>query len=247
MPDINILLNDFATRCFRDLADGDYICARMAYRAQQIEQFHWMGLQAIEKYLKAIILYNKIKAPKIGHSLEKALEKCKQLPFTLSLSKSSLELIKHLDRYGQSRYLEVSHYIFGPKLIEFDKAVWEIRRYCRVINYELDGKANGTRIAMLPLELDRIARSETTARHKFSIMGGHLEKILSKRDHPARPFLVWKNFFFGSRSKKVISLRMHDEGKNSPLFLHPQLLDVIDEYVFLPPKLLSAYRELHAS
>src|SRR6185312_11573822 len=99
----------------------------------------------------------------------------------------------------------------------------------------------------LPLELDRIARSETTARHKFSIMGGHLEKILSKRDHPARPFLVWKNFFFGSRSRKAISLRVHDEGKNSPLFLHPQLLDVIDEYVFLPPKLLSAYRELHAS
>ena len=247
MPDINILLNDFATRCFRDLADGDYICARMAYRAKQIEQFHWMGLQAVEKYLKAILLYNKIKAPKVGHSLDKALGKCKELPFTLSLSKSSLELIAHLDRYGQSRYLEISHHIFGPKLIEFDKTVWEIRRYCRVIDYQLGKGANGTKIEMLPIELERIAKSEKVPRHKFSITGGHLEKILSKLEHPARPFLVWKNFFFGSRVKKVVSLRVHGEAKNSPLFLHPELLDVIDEYVFLPPKLLGAYRELHAS
>ena len=45
----------------------------------------------------------------------------------------------------------------------------------------------------------------------------------------------------------ILSLRVHGEAKNSPLFLHPELLDVIDEYVFLPPKLLGAYRELHAS
>lgn len=190
MPDINFQLNDFATRCFRDLADGDYICARMAYRAKQIEQFHWLGLQAIEKYLKAILLYNKIKAPKIGHSLSKALEKCKKLPFSLELSKSSLDLIKHLDRCGQSRYLEISHDIFGPKLIEFDEVVWEIRRYCRVIDYQLDVGSDGSKGAMLPLELDRIAKSESIARHKFRITGGHLEKILDNRDHPARQFLV---------------------------------------------------------
>ncbi|GAB2521457.1 HEPN domain-containing protein [Lysobacter humi (ex Lee et al. 2017)] len=247
MPDINILLNDFATRCFRDLADGDYICARTAYRAKQIEQFHWMGLQAIEKYLKAILLYNKIKAPKVGHSLSKALEKTKQLPFALALSKSSLSLIEHLDRYGQSRYLEISHHIYGPKLIEFDKAVWEIRRYCRVLDYQLQVKADGTKVAMLSMELERIAKSESLPCHKFSVPGGHLEKILAKKDHPARSFLVWKNFFYGARSKKVISMRTHGEAKNSPLFLHPELLDVIDQYVFLPPKLLSAYRDLHAS
>lgn len=246
MPDINILLNDFATRCFRDLADGDYICARMAYRAKQIEQFHWMAVQAIEKYLKAILLYNKIKAPKVGHSLEKALEKCKQLPFALSLSESSLALIEHLDRYGKSRYLEISYHIFGPKLIEFDKAVWEIRRYCRVINYELR-KPDGNKVAVLPLELDLIKKSEKIPPHKFNITGGHLEKILSRQDHPARPFLTWQNFFFSSRSRKVVSLRVHGETKNSPLLLHPELLDVINEYVFLPSKLLSAYRQLHAS
>ena len=28
-----ILLNDFASRCFRNVADEDYVVARMAYRA----------------------------------------------------------------------------------------------------------------------------------------------------------------------------------------------------------------------
>jgi hypothetical protein len=54
MPRIEItyndrLLNDFATRCFRDVADGGYIAARLAYRAQLFSQFLWSSQQAIEK------------------------------------------------------------------------------------------------------------------------------------------------------------------------------------------------------
>jgi hypothetical protein len=45
------LLNDFAKRCFRDVADHDYILARLAYRSGLFPQFHWCALQAIEKYL----------------------------------------------------------------------------------------------------------------------------------------------------------------------------------------------------
>jgi len=40
-------LNSFAIRSFRDVADFDYIAARMAYRARLIPQFHWSALQAI--------------------------------------------------------------------------------------------------------------------------------------------------------------------------------------------------------
>jgi hypothetical protein len=42
-------LDDFAIRCFRDIADGDYVSARMAYRAQLTVQYLWAGQQAIEK------------------------------------------------------------------------------------------------------------------------------------------------------------------------------------------------------
>ena len=66
--DKKILINDFAIRSFRDIADYDYISARMAYRAKLLPQFLWLGLQAIEKYLKCILLLNRIKA-KIIHNL----------------------------------------------------------------------------------------------------------------------------------------------------------------------------------
>jgi hypothetical protein len=48
-PEMRALLNDFAIRSFRDVADGDYIVARMAHRATLVPQFLWSSLQAIEK------------------------------------------------------------------------------------------------------------------------------------------------------------------------------------------------------
>jgi integrase len=53
-------LNNFAMQCFRDIADGDYIAARMAFRADLIPQALWASEQAIEKYLKAILLLRRV-------------------------------------------------------------------------------------------------------------------------------------------------------------------------------------------
>ena len=61
---IDVLVNDFATRSFRNMADEDYIAARMAYRAQLVPQFLWLSLQALEKYLKCILVLNRIPARK---------------------------------------------------------------------------------------------------------------------------------------------------------------------------------------
>jgi hypothetical protein len=51
---LQVRVNDFAIRSFRDTADCDYISARMAFRARLIPQFLWSGLQAIEKYFTKI-------------------------------------------------------------------------------------------------------------------------------------------------------------------------------------------------
>ena len=69
-----ILINVFAIRSFRDVADYDYIAARMAYRAQLVPQFLWSSLQALEKYLKCILLLNRIKSTKPTHSLKALLD-----------------------------------------------------------------------------------------------------------------------------------------------------------------------------
>jgi hypothetical protein len=72
--DREILINDFATRSFRDVGDYDYISARMAYRARLYPQFLWSGLQTIEKYLKCILLLNRIPAKGVWHDLDAGLQ-----------------------------------------------------------------------------------------------------------------------------------------------------------------------------
>jgi hypothetical protein len=69
----DVLLNDFAIRSFRDIADGDYIAARMACRARIAVQFLWASQQTIEKYLKCILLLHRIPARKVRHNLGAAL------------------------------------------------------------------------------------------------------------------------------------------------------------------------------
>lgn len=237
------LLNDFAVRCFRDVADQDYIIARMSYRAGLFPQFYWSALQSVEKYLKAILLFNRVKAKDIGHNLQRAFEYAKQLPFDIKLSPSSDKFIEHLDTFGRFRYLESSFCVYGPALIELDKTIWEIRRYCRVLNYEWELSEGQTK-NMLSFELDRIAKSEQEAPHKFRLLGGALEKILDTKDNPARKPLIWKNFYFGSCMRHRIKVPTYFHATNAPLWLRPEILDEVCDYVFLPKEVIKGYREL---
>src|SRR3954451_19148338 len=66
---IELLLNDFAIRSFRDVGDGDYVSARVTYRAGLTMQYLWASQQAIEKYLKCILLLNRIPALDVKHDL----------------------------------------------------------------------------------------------------------------------------------------------------------------------------------
>jgi HEPN domain-containing protein len=152
--DTEILLNDFATRSFRDIADQDYISARLSYRHGLYPQFHWQSLQAIEKYLKAILLYNRIKATDINYDLDKAIKYIGKLQFEILRSESTDNFIKHLSNFGRFRYLESSYCIHGPKIVELDKAVWEIRRYCTVLNHEVK-LSDGKKKNLLEIKLER--------------------------------------------------------------------------------------------
>lgn len=241
-----ILLNDFATRSFRNIADQDYIAARLCYRNNLIPQFHWQSLQAIEKYLKAILLYNRIKATNINHNLSSALKLTKKLPFELDLSDSTKEFIKHLDNFGRFRYLETSYFIRGYKLVELDKAVWEIRRYCRTLNYEVE-KKDGTTRNMLDLEIDKINRSSHEPPHKFKITNGDLEKIIKKKSHPSREALLWQNLFFSTKHRKTVRANNSIQAVNSPLYMHPEIVDDVLEYVFLPKGVVRAFKEVNKS
>jgi hypothetical protein len=235
-------INSFATRTFRDVADQDYIAARLSYRYGLYPQFYWQSLQALEKYLKAILLYNRIEAKDINHNICKAIEYTDSLSFNISRSSDTNDFIQNLAKFGRFRYLEVSYHIHGPQLFLLDKAVWEIRRYCRVINYEKkfsDGKKKN----MLKLELEAIERSEENSAQKFKISGGLLEKIIEDRKHPARKALIWKNLFYGKSLRKRVKMKTGLSAVNAPLYLHPEILDEVIKYVYLPKDVKSAYRK----
>jgi hypothetical protein len=236
-------LNDFATRCFRDTADQDYIMARSAYRAELDAQFLWSGLQAIEKYIKAILLYNRIPQPqkqrKLGHDLERGLKELEKLPFKMNVSEPTHEIIDHLDTYGRFRYLDTPFHVQGSDLLKLDQAVWEIRLYCRVLDHQLKG--GGETIEMLPHNLAAIERVMKARGPTREAESGLMGEILSKKDHPARLMLVWKNLFFNRHNRRTIQWRTRMRSVNSPLSLRPELLHEVRKYVWLPGEVVRAY------
>lgn len=239
---LNRFVNAFATQSFRDQADRDYIAARLACRNELFPQFLWSSHQAIEKYLKAILLYNRVKANQVRHDLAQALSLTESLSFEIKLSTRSRKFISHLSEVGEFRYIDVPFHVYGHILIDLDLAVWEVRRYCQVL--DVFGK-------QLPLEEQRLldtawsdlASSETKPRHKFRLHDGLLEKIISERKHPSHSALLWHNPCFGVRRRATVKAKGHLNAQTALLYLYPEMLDELLKYVFIPKKLVAAYRQ----
>lgn len=235
-------INEFASRCFRDMADRDYIAARMACRAQLMPQFLWSAQQAIEKYLKYILLVNRIKATSVRHDIQRALALTEEASFKIDLSPQSRKFIDHVAAFGEYRYLDVSYAVHGYALVDVDRAVWDLRRYCQVL--DVFGKAlpEGEQW-MLDAAHWQLRESKTQPPHKFRLPNGYLERVLKDTKHPARPALVWNNAFFAERKRMTIRARQYLNAENAPLYLFPHMLDQILEYVFVPNRLANVYRQ----
>ena len=234
-------LNSFATQSFRDQADRDYIAARLACRYELFPQFLWASQQAIEKYLKAILLYNRVKATKVKHDIKEALRLTKELPFKIELSSRSQKFLALIAAYGEFRYLDVPFHVYGHVLIDLDLTVWELRRYCQVLN--VFGKDLPTEEQTLLNEAHaRIAASNTEARHKFRLHNGLLESIIVNRSHPSREALLWQNPCFSARKRSMVRVKNHFNAQNPHLTHYPQMLEELLKYVFMPKKIADAYR-----
>jgi HEPN domain-containing protein len=234
-------LNSFATQSFRDQADRDYIAARLACRAELFPQFLWASHQAVEKYLKAILLYNRIKATSIGHDLSAALSLTSKLPFVIELSPRTQNFIDHLSHYGEFRYIDVPYHVDGQLLVDIDLTVWEVRRYCQVLN--VFGKVlPSAEQALLDQARADLAKSSAEPRYRFRLHEGLLEKILDEPRHPSRAALIWQNASYGSRKRSSVRVKDHMYAQNPYLLLYPEMLDALLEYVFIPKKLVEGYR-----
>ena len=240
--DMQILINTFAIRSFRETADKDYIAARMAYRAKLIQPFLWSALHCLEKYIKGILVLNRVKAHQ-GHSVLPGIKQMKQHgKFELDLSATTIEFIKKLEDYGaEFRYYEVSYEIEPFDIVRFDHAVWELRRYCQPLDYDTVDE-HGNKENSLSRELDRIHAAKANNEKGSCIIGGVLERIIEKKDHPARDALIWNNLYFGTSRRKRVKMRPDFEAGNSPFFLNPEIIDEVLKYVFIPKKIAEGVR-----
>jgi hypothetical protein len=224
--DIDALMNDFAIRSFRDQADEDYIAARMAFRARLVTPTLWQSHQAVEKYLKCILLLNRIPAKRVWHDLKAALHTIKSSgKVVVDLTKITTDFITYLDTFGKFRYLEISTFASGTDLVTLDRTAWELRRYCT-----------------LSTQLHKLVLQNGALPPNVRIVGGYLEKVLDDNASPAREQLSWRNAFFGRRRRRRVPVANWSKMTNAPLYLNPQIMDEVLKYVYLPKEVIDGYR-----
>ena len=99
-------INDFAIRCFRDTGDGDYIAARLALQAGLATQAIWSGLQAVEKYLKCMLLLRRVSSKGVGHKIAEGLRLVNdRLGYDIVLPDHEQAVFNHLAESCGDRYL----------------------------------------------------------------------------------------------------------------------------------------------
>jgi len=232
---------DVATRCFRDTGDEDYIAARLAYRARLVYPFLWSSLQAIEKYLKCILILNNISTHKLGHDIRAALDLINtKAPFKITLNPLEQKIFDHIASYGPDRYLVYSYFIYDRELLKLDMLVWHLRQYCRPLNVDITLE-DAQKKNMLQLHLDGIDRNWNRPAKHGHIHGGKLERMLATKNHPSRAALVWKNMRYSSRHRPKVLFRNYTTAVNAPLWLRPDILPRIQSLVQLSKEDMKQY------
>lgn len=201
-PALQNALNAIAREEFRDLADYDYISARISFRLSLREQFYWSGLQAVEKYLKAILLFSGQKIENIRHHVAAANEQITRLArVPLMLDGDQLRLLHVLEELGNNRYRTSYTRMLGDELPKLDSLVWTIRHYARNTILEVDGvdKSDWYAQYLVPPNPGDTPTSN-------QIGEGELEKILARESSDLlKQELVWCNCFYGKSENAVLA------------------------------------------
>ena len=237
------LVNDFARRSFRDSADHDYIMARLAYRYECDQQFKWSSLQAKEKYLKAILVFNRVSAKKISHKVALAMSKVESINgFDTTIPDDVRKFVQYLEDFAQDRYLSDSTFMAGHELLALDRSVWHIRRYCFYMR---------TAVVKRGEEIDLFEKNMQKANSEYYIENPHLYKLNQgiledtiKKNKQACEALVWKNFYYGKRKKKIIKrFSRRTSSVNPTHVMHPEIFSELEKYVDFPHSVRKKYKE----
>ncbi len=213
--ELQLVLNTYALDIFRKQADQDYISARANYRMRLRQQCLWSAHQAIEKYLKAILLFNGKSArffnksestqkQEFGHNLDALVTEVKKIELLkIEFEPEDEKLISYLSLLGgANRYLSKTSYNTSDFLHRLDKLIWHIRRYCQYI----PDRGIGSKVVVMGLQeaivnsINNPSNKKTP--HQFKLDRGELESVISRNSKdPARKALVWANLWYGKKQR----------------------------------------------
>lgn len=236
-------INQFAIRCFRDTGDADYIAARLAIRAHLPGPFLWSAEQAIEKYLKCILMLNRQGTKRLSHDIKAALERINTaLPFVIELSREEQEVFDHIARCEGDRYLIISLSVDNDEVLHLDRLVWRLRQYCQsldVLHY-----ADAPSRQILLSNVRRIEGGMAGPAKAGHLPGAYLEKVLANRDHAAHNGLVWQNLYFSLSNRKGVMFQNGFQAINAPLWLNPELAEEAGKLMKVDDHILAAAHRL---
>lgn len=231
--------NSFIYRSFRDVADCDYIAARASHRLKLFDQFLWSALQAVEKYLKTIVLIHDGNTKDLSHDLPEGLTRVESIPdIDWDFDDKIRGFLDYLTIYGGDRYFTHPRGIQGEELLQLDYVVWKIRRYCQDLQWlkKQQEEKGGDRYDKY---IQWLQSSECLRKaNKLRLFNkGHLEKVLHTNKFPKqREQLVYKNFFYGSYKKHKIKFQFTATGANPAHFLFPEIYPWIKQRVKMSPE-----------
>lgn len=216
-----IILNTYARAIFRRQADCDYIAARANYRMRLRQQFLWSAHQAIEKYLKAILLFNgqsaryyipagTSKRREFGHNLDALIGEIQKIALLkFEIEPDDQQFLSYLSHQGgANRYLSTSAYNTFDAIHRLDRLVWNIRRYCQYVPDRGLGCHHivpGLQEAAVRSINDPLLKKSPHLFALFAGEAGELESVI-KRDpkDPARRALLWANLFYGKKKRLCV-------------------------------------------
>ncbi len=236
---------DYANRSFRQIADGDYIAARFCHRLGLEQQFLWSALQAVEKYIKGILLFNFRSTKNYGHDAKRAYDALFQIPdINFKLSKEIGQFVQYLTNQGANRYFTHPYHTRIDDLLMLDTTVWCLRRYCQFIRHK-PVIINGKKEDIFQFNLDMIHHSKYVHHpNTFVIFGGYLERIIERPDSQLRKALTWRNLYYGRYRKKSLKRFTLRSSSGTPThFLHPDCFSVLEEFVKFEPNVQGCFQK----
>jgi hypothetical protein len=217
---------------FLHTADYDYVGARSAFFDSHHNLFWWLSAQAIEKYLKAILLLNDISVKGFGHKILEMFQNLYNIDKRIIIPEVSSREIFHsndlmkttnksfilkLVDYGSpdNRYNIIGYDSMTEDLLHLDNFVYHLRRLCVALKSKIH---RDIEISWLDMILE--------SPNYWKFQADYLEDLmrLSEKDRLRCSFVQYNVAFFPSAPTEIKRIQRSHFG--SPLGLW---IDYIEE------------------